>query len=148
MKCLLVGAAGVALLAVGMSSSLSAGQVARAQYCVAIDVTAEAKEELAQYFDSFARNVHMEIDASHPMARVYYLPGAGLRYPTDSSVMIALEKMGPVGSILSYTVLKEEEAPLGLLDQLKRFVSEEISGTYRTVMCEEIKGFSAPQVYY
>lgn len=148
MKSLLMVIVSIVLLIGQTGSSWGAGRVAGSQYCVAIDDTTKANEELAQHFDSFARNADLEIDASHPLMRVYYLPGAGVTYPTDSGVMIALNKMGPLGSILSYHVLQEETAPLGLLDQLKRFVSDEVSNTYGTTLCEDINGFSAPKTYY
>lgn len=146
MRFLVVFAAAAIALSFGSSNFQASARVAGAQYCLSIDVTKDTAEELAQHFDAFARAADLEIDASNPFMRVYYPPGNGI-YPTDSATMIVLERMGPFGSILSYTVLKEG-APPDLLDQLKRFVLEEISRGYRTVRCQEIKGFSAPQTYY
>jgi len=134
-------------LAVAGYASEGVGRTSPARYCISIDVTSETAEGLAQRSDAFAREAELAIDASHPLARVSYPPGSGGRYPTDSSAQVVLERMGPRGSILSYRVLSQDP-PADLLPRLLEFVSEEISGRYRTTNCDELEGFTAPVLYY
>jgi hypothetical protein len=128
-------------------SGPAAGKVSPSTYCVAIDVTLENEDLLLERFDAFAVETGLLIDSSSPAMRLYYPPGENVRYPTDSSVDIAVTQMGPFGWILSYTLLRDD-APPNLLVQLQRFVDEEISQDYQTTLCEHIKGFSPPVLYH
>ena len=141
----MIAAAVVAMLAV---NGAAAAKVSPSTYCVAIDVDAENTKALAKRFDAFALEAGLVIDASHPLMRVYYPHGSGVRYPTESTVMVILENgMGRFGSILSFLLLRGEP-PLDLLRRLRRFADEEIATSYSTTHCEEIEGFTPPVTHH
>lgn len=127
------------------SGSVEAARTAPSAYCIAIAGDAEDKNVLATLFDDFAQETGLFIDSSHPLARVY--TPEDVASPTQGSALIVLEKMGPFGSILSYTPLRNSH-PAGLLDQLKQFVADSIAPAYPTTRCDEIKGFTPPATYY
>jgi len=143
----LAGALAGAALAISASAGDAVAKASPSTYCLSIDVNSEGAEALAKRFDAFADAAGLAIDASHPAMRIYYPPARNVRYPTDSSFMIVLRGgMGPLGSILSLMPLRDEP-PAGFMDNLQSFVDEEIAKDYRTVLCEEIEGFTPPVVY-
>jgi hypothetical protein len=138
-RCLIV------LAFIAGAAAPSAARTAHSMYCIAIAVEGAEKDVLAERFDEFARAAGLYIDNSHPMVRTY--TREDVASPVDSSAMIDLEKMGPLGSILTYTPLRGS-LRAELLDRLKQFVAESISPVYATRRCDEIEGFTPPVLYY
>ena len=127
------------------SGTASMARTATSTYCIAIAVSAENKDILAAKFDEFARKAGLFIDSSSPIMRVY--TPEDVASPIQSNTIIMLHKMGPLGSILTYTSMRNPR-PADLLEQLKHFVSESIVGAYKIKQCDEIKGFTPPVLYY
>jgi hypothetical protein len=135
----------LALTVVVSSGTVSVARIAQSSYCVAITVQAEEKDILAERFDEFARAAGLFIDRSHPTMRVY--TPEDVASPVDSSAMIILQKMGPLGSILTYSSLRA--APSAeLVDELKRFVAGPVSQVYPTTPCDQVEGFTPPVLSY
>jgi hypothetical protein len=136
-----LGALAAAVLATSLTGADAVAKASRSTYCVAIDVDAESAEGLAQRFAAFAAEAGLAIDASPPLMQIYFPPGSQVRYPTDSTRIVALTQMGPFGGVLSFMPLRGDPSPY-LLGRLQRFVNEEIAETYRTTLCEHIEGFT------
>lgn len=135
----------IALIFLATSGNVTMARTAISTYCIAIDVSVENKDILAARFDEFARKAGLFIDSSHPMVRTY--TPEDVASPVQSSAMIDLSKMGPLGSILTYTPLRKS-APPALLDHLKQFVQDDIASAYQVRRCDEIEGFTPPVLYF
>jgi len=128
------------------SGSVSMARTAASAYCIAIAADDhEDKLILAERFDDFARTADLFIDRSHPMVRTY--TPEDVASPVQASAMINLSMMGPLGSILTYTPLRELPST-ELLDELKYFVAEDIAPAHEIRRCDEIEGFTPPVLYY
>ena len=136
----------LALIFLVTAENTALAQTADSTYCIAIAGDSDEDElVLPERFDKFARIADLYIDRSHPSMRVY--TPEDVASPVKASVMIVLQKMGQLGSILTYMPLREPSST-ELLDQLRQFVADEIAPAYETRSCDEIEGFTAPVVYY
>ena len=135
-----VWTAGIAFLLVAATfqSNARAERIA-SSYCITIGVSLEETAALVDRFDDFAQRVGLTFETGNPGGRFYF--------DSNESEMVALiNGMGEFGSVLSHAPL-EGKAQSDLLDQLRRFVEEDVTPHYKTTLCNEIEGFSPPVLY-
>lgn len=113
---------------------------AEAQYCVAVAAFGRTEDaDLARMFDKFASEAGLAIDASSPAAREY-------ASREDQDLIVVSFGMGDHGAIVSFFHFRESGGEV-LMERLKQVVEQKVAPKYRTIACQDIKGFRNPVVF-